>query len=180
MLVLSENSKPVDDERTRNRSVVAARGGTRLVAPPGGVDYSSTVPVSRRRCRRTRTTTSRSATRTDAASESSSRAFVDRINEHGVTRLFKGYPYKTIAVDDHDYWLTWGRDCGTIINRKPSSEAGWDDMTGWTPDAAGNAVARPNEPRQLIMAVVVPVLEMHETVRSNTRPAVVERRHARS
>ena len=65
------------------------------------------------------------------------RAFVDRINEHGVTRLFKGYPYKTIAVEDHDYWLTWGRDCGTIINRKPSPEAGWDDMTGWTPDAAG-------------------------------------------
>jgi hypothetical protein len=62
-------------------------------------------------------------------------AFVDRINEQGATRVFKGYPYRTIAVDDHDYWLTWGQDCGTIINRKPSSEAGWDDMTGSTPDA---------------------------------------------
>ena len=27
----------------------------------------------------------------------------------------------------HDYWLTWGEDCGTIVNRKPSSVAGWDD-----------------------------------------------------
>jgi hypothetical protein len=73
------------------------------------------------------------------------RAFVDCINEHGVTRLYKGYPYKTIAVDDHDYWLTWGQDCGTIINRKPSPEAGWDDMTGWTPGSA-REVARPSDP----------------------------------
>ena len=67
------------------------------------------------------------------------RAFVFRVHEHGVTRLFKGYTYKTIAVEGHDYWLTWGRDCGTIMNRKPSSEAGWDDMTGWTPDVAGKS-----------------------------------------
>ena len=58
------------------------------------------------------------------------RAFVYRINDQGVTRLFKGYPYKTIAVEAHAYWLTWGRDCGAIINRKPSTEAGWDDTTG--------------------------------------------------
>jgi hypothetical protein len=60
------------------------------------------------------------------------RAFVDHVHEQGGTRFFKGYPYKTITLDDHDYWLTWGRDCGAIINRKPSTEAGWDDTTGWT------------------------------------------------
>ena len=31
-----------------------------------------------------------------------------------------------IPVDAHDYWLTHGGDAGSIINRKPSAEAGWD------------------------------------------------------
>ena len=57
-------------------------------------------------------------------------AFLDRVHEHGGTRFLKRYPYRTITLDDHDYWLTWGQDCGAIINRKPSTEAGWDDTTG--------------------------------------------------
>jgi hypothetical protein len=32
-----------------------------------------------------------------------------------------------VTVDDHDYWTTVARgDSGATINRKPSSEAGWD------------------------------------------------------
>jgi hypothetical protein len=29
-------------------------------------------------------------------------------------------------VDDFDYWTTHSEDAGTIINRKPSAQAGWD------------------------------------------------------
>ena len=36
-------------------------------------------------------------------------AFLDRVHEHGGTRFFKRYPYRTITLDDHDYWLTWAR-----------------------------------------------------------------------
>ena len=57
------------------------------------------------------------------------RAFLDHVGEHGCTRCFEGYPYRMITLDDHDYWLTWGQDCGAIINRKQSTDAGWDDTT---------------------------------------------------
>ena len=40
---------------------------------------------------------------------------------------FKGYPYRYVTVDDHDYWTTQASGTGgTIINRKPSADAGWD------------------------------------------------------
>ena len=53
----------------------------------------------------------------------------------GELRFYLGYPYHHVSVDGWDYWLTWAEDAGSIINRKPSDEAGWDDQTGWVKPA---------------------------------------------
>jgi hypothetical protein len=54
-------------------------------------------------------------------------AFLAYLAEVGRVRTYKGYPYRYVTVDDLDYWTTVASgDSGAIINRKPSSEAGWD------------------------------------------------------
>ena len=45
------------------------------------------------------------------------RAFVDHVHAHGGTRFFKGYPYRTITLDEHDYWLTHAGAAGWIVRR---------------------------------------------------------------
>ena len=52
--------------------------------------------------------------------------FISFLEETGRVRTYKGYPYKHVTVDDFDYWTTWADNAGTIINRKPTAEAGWD------------------------------------------------------
>ena len=121
-----ENEKPTSDSRPEEGSGSSSRRAEWITRAP--FRFARTMPENPHHY-----ITERDESRRGFGVEFA--AFVDRINEQGATRVYKGYPYRTIAVDDHDYWLTWGRDCGTIINRKPSSEAGWDDMTGSTPDA---------------------------------------------
>ena len=55
-------------------------------------------------------------------------AFVRAVKELGSRRRYGGHRYWTIAVDDMTYWLTFGGGAGYIINRKPTAEAGWDDV----------------------------------------------------
>ena len=50
------------------------------------------------------------------------RAFVDHVRAQGSSRFFKGYPYKTITLDDHDYWSHLGS--GLRSNRQPQAVPG--------------------------------------------------------
>jgi hypothetical protein len=52
--------------------------------------------------------------------------FLAYLEAVGSVRTYKGHPYRYVTVDDHDYWTTCASGAGTIVNRKPSSEAGWD------------------------------------------------------
>ena len=69
-------------------------------------------------------------------------AFVDLIGT-GEVRFYEGYPYRHVSVDGWDYWLTWADGAGTIINRKPSDEAGWDDQTRWVKPVDAVSEERP-------------------------------------
>ena len=53
-------------------------------------------------------------------------AFVALIQK-GSVRRYRGHDYRSLTVDDYDYWLMASSDSGWIINRKPSTDAGWDD-----------------------------------------------------
>ncbi len=56
--------------------------------------------------------------------------FLAYLAETGRVRLYGGYPYRYVTVDDHDYWTTWAEGAGYIVNRKPSVDAGWDPEPG--------------------------------------------------
>ena len=53
--------------------------------------------------------------------------FVEFVKQRGKVGRFRGYPYRYVEIDLFTYWLTFGRDAGWIINRKPTLEAGWDE-----------------------------------------------------
>ena len=52
------------------------------------------------------------------------------IRDHHYVRRWHGRGYRTVSLDGHDYWLIQD---GTIVNRKPTESAGWDDepLTLW-------------------------------------------------
>ncbi len=54
-------------------------------------------------------------------------AFVEHVQAHGKVRRYKGYPYRYVEIDEFTYWLTRAEDAGWIINRKLTTEAGWDE-----------------------------------------------------
>jgi hypothetical protein len=56
------------------------------------------------------------------------RTMPDALIRTGETQHYRGWAHRSVTVDDFDYWLTWAGDAGHIINRKPSAEAGWDEV----------------------------------------------------
>ena len=55
--------------------------------------------------------------------------FLAYLKQHGTYRSFGGRPYLYVSVDGLDYWTTFAKGAGYIINRKPSDAAGW--ATRW-------------------------------------------------
>ena len=44
----------------------------------------------------------------------------------GPIRRYRGGRYHCVTVDEFDYFLTYARDAGWLVNRKASERAGWD------------------------------------------------------
>jgi hypothetical protein len=53
--------------------------------------------------------------------------FVAYLNASETVRRYAGKPYRYVEVDGFTYWTTWGGGARTIVNRKPTAQAGWDD-----------------------------------------------------
>jgi hypothetical protein len=54
-------------------------------------------------------------------------AFVALVRS-GPIRRYKGGRYHSVEIDQCTYWLTHAGSDGWIVNRKRSTEAGWDDV----------------------------------------------------
>ena len=55
------------------------------------------------------------------------RAFVAFLKDTGTDAKYGGHRYRYVEVDGFTYWLTWAKGARYIVNRKPTSEAGWDE-----------------------------------------------------